>query len=187
TASGVVGRGGGFAVRRGDADDLGHDPADLGRRIELAFALAALRGEVPHQVFVGVAEDVVVLGTVLGEVQLRLLEDGDEVGKLLHASRAVAKFVRVVEIRKIAAGQAGIGVYERLYHLFIDLVPDVAVALEGYHVLEAGPFRNCDRRGEIIGIAVFVGDVFDEQHEQDVVFVLTGVHAAAQFIAGGPE
>ena len=36
-------------------------------------------------------------------------------------------------------------------------------------------------------VAVFVGDVFDEQHEQDVVLVLAGIHAAAQFIAGGPE
>src|ERR1019366_3261181 len=131
TASGVVGRSGGSAVRRGDADYLGHDTADLGWRIELAFALTALRGEVPHEEFVGVAEDVVVLGAVLGEVQLRLLEDGDEVGELLYASRAVAEFIGVVKIRKIAAGQAGIGVDERLDHLFIDLVPDIAVALEG--------------------------------------------------------
>jgi hypothetical protein len=110
-----------------------------------------------------------------------------EVRELLYASGAIAEFVRVVEIRKITAGQAGIGVDERLDHLFIDLVHDVAVAPEGDHVLEAGPLRNGDGRGEIIRVAVFIGDVFDEQHEQDVVFVLTGVHAAAQFIAGGPE
>ena len=36
-------------------------------------------------------------------------------------------------------------------------------------------------------VAVFVGDVLDEQHEQDVVLVLAGIHAAAQFVAGGPE
>ena len=41
--------------------------------------------------------------------------------------------------------------------------------------------------GEVVGIAVFVRDVFDEEHEQDVVLVLAGVHAAAEFIAGGPE
>jgi hypothetical protein len=37
-------------------------------RLHLAriqFALATLRGEVPHQVFVGVAEDVVAVGAVL--------------------------------------------------------------------------------------------------------------------------
>ena len=32
-----------------------------------------------------------------------------------------------------------------------------------------------------LGLTWGLGDVFDEQHEQDVVFVLTGVHAAAQF------
>ena len=44
---------------------LRDDAADFGRRVELALALAALGGEVPHQVFVGVAEDVVALGAVL--------------------------------------------------------------------------------------------------------------------------
>ena len=63
------------------------------------------------------------------------------------------------------------------------LFADVAVALEGDHVLEAGALRDRDRRGKIIGIAVLVGDVFDEQHEQDVVLVLAGIHAAAQLIA----
>jgi len=32
---------------------------------------------VAHQVFVGIAEDVVVLGAVVGEVQRRVFEDGD--------------------------------------------------------------------------------------------------------------
>jgi hypothetical protein len=41
-----------------------------------ALALATLGGEVPHQVLVGVAEDVVVLGAVLREVELGL-EDAD--------------------------------------------------------------------------------------------------------------
>ena len=57
-ASGVIdgGAGGGGCVA--DADDLGHDAADLGGGVELALALAALGGEVVHEVFVGVAEDV---------------------------------------------------------------------------------------------------------------------------------
>ena len=53
-----------------------------------ALALAALRGEMPHEVFVGVAQDVVVLGAVLREIQLRLLEDGDQVGEALHLAPA---------------------------------------------------------------------------------------------------
>ena len=156
-------------------------------RVELPLALAALAGEVPHEIFVGVAEDVVMLGAVLREIQLRLLEDGDKVGKALHLGRPLAEFIRVVEVRKIGTGEARIGVDERLDHLRIDLVADVAVALEGDHVLEAGPLRNRDRRGEIVRVAVFVGDVLDEQHEQDVVLVLAGIHATAQFIARGPK
>jgi hypothetical protein len=34
---------------------------------------------------------------------------------------------------------------------------------------------------------VFVTDVLDEQEDEDVILVLAGVHAAAQFIATGPE
>ena len=53
--------------------------------------------------------------------------------------------------------------------------------------LKLAPFGMIDRRLEAIVVAVFVGDVFDEQHEQDVVLVLAGIHAAAQFVARGPE
>ena len=52
---------------------------------------------------------------------------------------------------------------------------------------EAGSFGDGDGWGEVIGGSVFVGDIFDEEHEEDVVLVLAGVHAAAEFVAGGPE
>ena len=100
---------------------------------------------------------------------------------------AFAELVRVVEVGEVAAGEAGVGVDQRLDDLGVDLVADVALALERDHVLEARALRNDDRRGEVVAVAVFVGDVLDEQHEQDVVLVLAGIHAAAQFIAGGPE
>jgi hypothetical protein len=72
-AGGVVGGGGGLGVVGPDADHLGHHAAHLGWRVELLLALATLSREVPHQVLVGVAEDVVVLGAVLREVELGLL------------------------------------------------------------------------------------------------------------------
>lgn len=37
---------------RPDADYLRYDPGDLGRRVELALALARFRGEMPHQISV---------------------------------------------------------------------------------------------------------------------------------------
>ena len=63
-AGGVVDGGGGAGPGIMDADDLRDDAADLGGRVELALALAAFGGEVAHQVLVGVAEDVVAVGTV---------------------------------------------------------------------------------------------------------------------------
>ena len=172
---------------RADADDLGHDAADLGRGVELAFALPTLTGEVAHEILVGIAQDVVVVGTVLGEIELRLLEDGNEIREAIHHLLALAEFVRVVEVRKVRAGQTGVRVDQRLDDLSVDQTADVTLALEGDHVLEARAFRNDDGRGEVIAVAVFVGNVFDEEHEQDVVLVLAGIHATAQFIAGGPE
>ncbi len=53
TAGGIVNRlarAGGAA----DADDLGQDARDFRRGVELALALARLRGEVAHEIFVGV-------------------------------------------------------------------------------------------------------------------------------------
>jgi hypothetical protein len=45
-----------------------------------------------------------------------------------------------------------------------------------------------DNRGlEAIVVRVLVGDIFDEQHKQDVVLVLACIHAAAQLIARSPD
>src|ERR1035441_6438778 len=63
---------------------------------------------------VGVTQDVVVLGAVLGEIERGVLEYGDEVAQLFDLLRAVAELVGVVEVREIAAGEAGIGVNQRL-------------------------------------------------------------------------
>ena len=122
-AGGVVDGGGGAGLGVADADDLRHDAADLGGRVELALALAALGGEVPHQVFVGVAEDVVAVGAVLGEVERRVLEDGDEVGEPVHHLLAAAELGGVVEVRQV--GQL-VGIGQRGDDLLVDLVADVA-------------------------------------------------------------
>ena len=67
---------------RRECQDLRHDAANFSGRVELPFALAALGREVAHQVFVGVAEYVVAVGFVLGEVQSLVFENGDQVSKL---------------------------------------------------------------------------------------------------------
>ena len=181
-ASGVIdgGAGGGSAIA--DADDFGDDAADLGGGVELAFAFAAFGGEVAHEVFVGVAQNVVVIGAVFGEVEGFVFEDGDEVGEAVHHLFAGAEFGGVVEIRHVA---------ELVFEdkggddFLVDLVADVGRAFEGDHVAEGGTIGNFD--GSVADARVFVADVFDEEEDEDVIFVLTGVHAAAEFVAAGPK
>ncbi len=86
------------ALGAADADDLGHDAGDLRRGVELPLALARLGGEVAHEVFVGVAEQVVALGAVAAKVERRVVEDGDEVGEPVHHLLALAELVGVVEV-----------------------------------------------------------------------------------------
>ena len=181
-AGGVVDRGVGAGLGGADAENLGDDPADLGGGEELPLALAALDGEVPHQVFVGVAEDVVALGPVPGEVQRLVLEDGDEVGEPLHHLLAGPELGGVVEVRQV--GQL-VGVGQGGEDALVDLVADVGLALQRHHVLEARARRDGD--GGVGQAGVLVADVLDEQQDQDIVLVLAGVHAAAQLVATGPE
>ena len=141
----------------------------------------------PHEILIGIAKNVVVVRAVFGEIELRLLEDADQVCQFFHHRGSFAKFIRVVEVGEITAGEPGVGVDERLDDLGIDLVANVGLALEGDHIFEARTLGDRHRRGEILAVTVLVGDVFDEQHEQDVILVLAGIHAAPEFIARGPE
>ena len=70
----------------------------------MPLALAALGGEVPHEILVSIAQDVVVLSAVFREIQLGVLEDADEVGEALHHRLPLAELVRVIEVGKVAAG-----------------------------------------------------------------------------------
>ncbi len=128
-----------------------------------------------------------MVGAVLREVELGAREDVDQVGQPLDLGLSFAELVGIVEVGEIAAGQPVIGLHERRDDLGVDLVADVALAAEREHVLEARALGDRDRRGEVGAVAVLVGDVLDEQHEQDVVLVLAGIHAAAQLVARGPE
>ena len=156
-----------------DTDDPRNDAADLGGRVKLALALAAFGGEVTHQVLVSVAEDVVAVGAVLREIERLVLEDGDQVRQPVNLLLAGAKLGGVVEVREI--GQL-VGFGQRGDDLLVDPVADIARALEAEHVFEASAGRDGDRRVGLAG--VFVADVLDEQQNEDVVLVLTGVHAA---------
>ncbi len=184
---GVVCGGFGAGVVGANAQHFGQNAADFAGGVELAFAFTRVLRKVAHEELIRIAQDVVVVGAVLREVQLRLLKDGNQVAQPLNHFLAFAQFVGVVEVRKVAAGQLAVGVNQRLDDLGIDLVANVALALQVDHVLEAGPFGDDHRRGKVVAVGVFIAHVFDEQHEQHIVFVLAGIHAPAQCVARGPE
>ena len=179
---GVVdsGAGGGGAIL--EADDFGHDAGDFGGGVELALTLAAFCGEVAHEVFVGVAEDVVAVGAIFGEVEGGILEDGDEVGEAIDLLFAVAELGCVVEV---GHGGEAVGLSQGGDDVFVDSVADFGIAFEGNHVTEAGAGRDDD--GGVGEVGVFIADVFDEEQDEDVIFVLAGIHAATEFVATGPE
>ena len=68
-AGGIISRGGRHGISGRNADHLGDDPTDFGRGIKLTLALAAFGSKVPHQIFVGIAKDVVIVSTVLRKIQ----------------------------------------------------------------------------------------------------------------------
>ena len=182
---GVVGGGVRAQVGLVDAEDEGHHAADLRRGEELALALAALGGEVAHQVFVGVAEQVVAVGAVFGEIERWVFEDGDQVGEAVHHFLAAAQLVGVVEVGEVGLGELGIGLGERGDDLLVDVIADGGLALEGRHIGEARTLRDGD--GGVFLPGVFVADVFQEQEDEHVILVLGGIHAAPEFVTGLPE
>ena len=65
TAGWVINLGAANGVFGSDADNRCDDPTDLGRGMELPFALAALGGEMAHEVFIGIAQNVVMFSAVV--------------------------------------------------------------------------------------------------------------------------
>ena len=90
------------------------------------------------------------------------MEDANEVFQALHHGVAFAELVGVVEIGKVGASEAGVGGDEGRDDVFVNTVADVALALEGDHVLKAGTRRDGDGGLHAVEVAVFVGDIFDE-------------------------
>ena len=177
----VVGGGGRAAVFWTDPNDFGDDPADFGRRIELAFAFAALGGEMPHQVFICITKNIVAIGAVFAEIQRFIFKNSDQAGQPVNHFLAAAKLGRIVEI-----GHVGefVGASQRFDDFFVDIVTDGCFTFQRNHVIEARTFGNYDWRIGYVG--VFVADIFDKQQHQHIVLVLTGIHAPAQFIATRP-
>ena len=165
-----------------DPDHLRHDPGNLGRSVELSLALARLGGEVPHQVFVGGAQEVIALGAVGAEVET--FEDGDQLGEAVLHLLARAELRGVVEVGLVDDALEVVGLGEIADDL-VDPVADLLVALQLHHVGEAAAVGDHDERTRSAGVPV--RDVLHEEQGQDVVLVLRGVHAAPKLVAALPE
>ena len=163
-------------------DDFRHHPRDLGGGVELSLALAALRGEVAHQVLVSVAQQVVPFGAV--GAQVNSLEDADQFAQAVHHLLAAAQFALVVEIGDGNHAAQIVGI-RQFADDFVDFIADFRAPLQAHHVPERSALRDLDGRQRVA--LVLVRDVFDEEQGQDVILVLRGVHAAAQFVAGFPK
>ena len=143
---------------------------------ELPLALARLGGEMAHEVFVGVAQKVVTIGTVVAEVEGRRVKDSHQVGKAVHHLLSSAELSLVVEVGHIDDTPETVGLGQLADDL-VDLVADFLVALELHHVGEAAALGNVEQVAPLLA-GRLVGDVLHEQQDQDIVLVLRCVHTA---------
>ncbi|KAF5035102.1 hypothetical protein DSECCO2_589160 [anaerobic digester metagenome] len=152
---------------RTDADHTGDDPRDLGRGVELPFALARLGGEMPHQVLVGITEQIVALGAVCPEVQA--VEDRHQFGEAVLHLFPAPELRLIVEISLVDDPLEPVRLCEPADNL-VDLIPDLLVALQPHHIGEASSFRHLDDR--VLLPRVLIGDVFYEEQREYVILVL---------------
>ena len=179
---GIINRSGMSWLRIVNTNNLGHNPADFSRSVELTLTLPAFGSEVAHQVLIGIAKNIVAISAVLGEVEGFILKNRDQIGEPLNLLLIVTELGGVVKVRHI--GEL-VGLSKRGDDLLVDLVADVALTLEGDHILEAGTGRDHNRReGQA---RILIADVLDEQQDKDVILVLAGVHTAAQLVTTRPE
>lgn len=135
-----------------------------------------------HQVFIGIAKNIVAIGPVLTEVQVFAFKNGDQVGELFHHLFAATEFVRIVKVRH--PGEL-VGITQGNDDFLIDVVAYGGLAFQGNHIRKGGTFRDFNRRAELAD--KFIADVFHKEHHQHIVFVLAGIHPAPQLVAAGPE
>ena len=155
---------------------------DTSAGVELSLALACLGGEVPHQVFVGIAEQVVALSLVCAEVET--VENRHQLREAVLHLFSRAELALVVEVGLIDDALEVVCLSQPADDR-VDLVTNFLVAFQLHHIGETTVRGHFDER---TGLAsVFVRDVLHEQQRQNVVLVLGGIHAAAQLVAALPE
>lgn len=115
-------------IRRGgditNADQARNDAGHLAGRIELALALTGFLRELHHEVFVGVADNVVTAGAVSTEINIRILEDANQTGHFIDQFFSGTQFLRIIEA-DIGQGSLEMVVFQELLQDLINPLANV--------------------------------------------------------------
>ena len=98
-----------------------------------------------HQIFVGVAEDVIALGPVLAEIEFGAAENVHQAGQPRNHLLSVAQLSRIVEFGVVDHATKAVHLSD-LGDYLVDLLTDVLGALELHHVGEVASLRHLDLR-----------------------------------------
>ena len=110
----------------------------LARRVELSLALARLLRKLHHEILIGIANDVIAAGTIVFEVNCRILEYGNQARHLIDQFLAGAKFIGIVEA-DIRKGTLESVVLKELLDNLIHPFADIALSLGGNQILKGSP------------------------------------------------
>ena len=166
------------------ADDPGNDARDLGGSVELSLTLARFGREVAHQIFVGVSKQIVALCAVLTEVQGWILKDRHQIREAILHLLPLAQLIGIIEVRHIDHAFE-IVVLGELRNNLVDLIADLFIAFQCNHIGKSATRRNLNQR--IALTRIFVGDVFYEEEDENIILILRGVHPTTKFIAAFPQ
>jgi len=180
---GVVDGGSPSVLGFGQSYNLSHHTTDLGRSIELPFALSTLGGKVLHQILIGITDEVVIGSAVLAEVKIVILEYGNKIAERVDFVFSLSQFRVILEVcHEDSFKLVGLG---KGSHLLVHLFANVGLALESDEVFKKASLRNVNIKTIIA--TTLVADVFHEENHQHIILVLACIHTATKFIAAFPQ
>jgi hypothetical protein len=134
-----------FAQRIGfDADNLRHNARNLGRCVKLALAFTGFGGEMAHEVFIGIAQQVVAIDAVI--LKIEFVENSNEFCQPVLAVFTAAEFGFVVKVRRLSGHKEVETVGRReIADDLIDFIADFRVAFQFNDIFETAVFGYTKR------------------------------------------
>ena len=140
-------------------------------------------GELHHEIFVGVTDDVIAAGAIALEVNGRIFEYGDQSGHLVHQFLARTKFVRVIEI-DVWQSAGKMVVLQELLEDFIHRLRHIrcVFCLNEFIERRALVYRKIGAPLPFVS----VGHIFKKQQHKNIILIAGRLHASPKFIASLP-